>query len=561
MLVTISAVYVMEFIFFKLSLKQYFDIEQTQIKQEALEGLVLLKKFFDEEKIKLSREKLESFRVDLDASKFYIEGTMIDRGKFRQIFSRKNIHLFPSQKSPFSYLLVMRKNNNFFAKKIIIRDVNLRYFSNILQNGVNLISLKDTSKLTKARVFFDEKEKIFFYDRAGDFVDIYLQIADTSYVKISTSRDFYTLVKGGAYRNLLFSTLTILFIFLMFYVLIVHFVLLKIWKISSRMKKIKQSSDLSLRVELGGKDEVGQMAIFIDSMLESIEKARKKEMQEKDGQIESEKNFLQQIIDSSKSSLIVVNEKDIIRTNYSFHSVFGYIFSLSEAKRKTFVESLLSASQDEIVNLKSNRGDQYSFFKVDKTLLDLESKHLITITDISSLGKQMQDLRKTSFLDPLTNTLNRKGMLSALAQNYKDKVFALLMFDIDFFKKINDNYGHPAGDEVLRIFADMLINNSRSKDIVSRIGGEEFVFIFICDNIDVLKQTAERLRKKTQRLKIQTDSSTSISVTVSIGGILCADNMNFDKAYEQADKNLYRAKEGGRNQSVITQKNIKKINI
>lgn len=557
MIGVLIAVFCMQIFFLNQSIKQYFDIESTQINQEAFEAFSLLKDFFDKRKIEISKDISSLNRLN--------KKELINNYKdynIKKLNSKQgSYYLFSSNKNPYSFLLVIKSGEKYIAKKIPIRDNNMRYFSDMLQNGVNFVFFKNSPKFLKSKVFFDNKQREFFYTRDDDFVDIYLHVSGLSYIKISTHRSFYKLVKSSAYQNLIFSTIIIFIIFIMFYYLINRLILSKIWYISRQINKIEDNNDLSLRMKLKGKDEIAQLAIFIDDMLESVERAKKKEIEEKDRVIESERNFLQQIIDSSKNSLVVINKNNILKTNRSFHSIFGYIFNLSNEKRKNFINALLKANQDEIVNLKSNLNSQYSFFKIDKALLDLNQKHLITITDISSLGRQMEDLKKSSLLDPLTQVLNRKGMLSLLAQNYKNKIFSLLLFDIDFFKKVNDTYGHPIGDKVLQSFAKILSQHSRRSDIVARIGGEEFVFISICDDTNTLKQTAERLRQKVEATQIEINPETSIKITVSIGGIICANYEKYDEYYKQADDNLYKAKEQGRNRSIISNIHANEIKI
>ncbi|MDP3333982.1 MAG: GGDEF domain-containing protein, partial [Methylococcaceae bacterium] len=125
----------------------------------------------------------------------------------------------------------------------------------------------------------------------------------------------------------------------------------------------------------------------------------------------------------------------------------------------------------------------------------------------------------------------------------------LLMLDIDHFKFINDNYGHAAGDEVLRQFADILKAELRTIDTPGRLGGEEFAILLPGITTANAMTTAERLRKRIEATRVNSING-PIHFTVSIGGTLISPQ---DKAYEaalhRADNAMYKAKDAGRNQT------------
>ena len=131
------------------------------------------------------------------------------------------------------------------------------------------------------------------------------------------------------------------------------------------------------------------------------------------------------------------------------------------------------------------------------------------------------------------------------------------MSDIDFFKKVNDTYGHAVGDCVLRTVAKTIKRELRESDIASRYGGEEFIFLLPQTNIDEATVVAERLRSAVEKKKINIEEYNienvkEISVTISIG---VSEYNKADKdpnaLYEHADSVLYQAKETGRNKVVV----------
>ena len=137
-----------------------------------------------------------------------------------------------------------------------------------------------------------------------------------------------------------------------------------------------------------------------------------------------------------------------------------------------------------------------------------------------------------------------------IAQRYETPL-TLIMFDLDHFKRVNDEYGHPIGDEVLVAVSEATTHVLRKYDVLARVGGEEFVALLPRCSIDVSEELAERLRKKIESLEVEVAKGKTISVTVSIG---IAELENADRAkeiYKKVDMALYQAKESGRNKTVV----------
>ena len=161
---------------------------------------------------------------------------------------------------------------------------------------------------------------------------------------------------------------------------------------------------------------------------------------------------------------------------------------------------------------------------------------------------QQDKLNKMAFNDQLTGLCNRHYLMDvanqkvARAQRHHYTLW-VLMIDIDYFKSINDNYGHAVGDLVLQAIAKSLKEDNRDEDIAARLGGEEFVIVFDpCEDEDAFNK-AVRILDKIENLK-----PNNITVTISIGmaKVLEQDN-NFESLLKRADDALYKAKENGRN--------------
>lgn len=174
---------------------------------------------------------------------------------------------------------------------------------------------------------------------------------------------------------------------------------------------------------------------------------------------------------------------------------------------------------------------------------------------------RIDQLEIENILDPLTKAYNRRYLDRRLDEEVaRSKRYALelsiLMLDIDHFKRVNDTYGHLAGDAALSTLSGLVKTSLRDLDVVARYGGEEFIVICTNTDIDGAALVAERLRKLVESHQVEiTDSSgkkLSIQIRVSIGvagfsaGIESKENL-----IQAADQALYRAKEEGRNRVVV----------
>jgi diguanylate cyclase (GGDEF)-like protein len=172
---------------------------------------------------------------------------------------------------------------------------------------------------------------------------------------------------------------------------------------------------------------------------------------------------------------------------------------------------------------------------------------------VSSLRKSYRELERRSTYDGLTGMLNRAAFDERLfaecesADRHK-RPLSLLMVDIDFFKRVNDNHGHQTGDFILRSVARKLDHATRPGDVVARYGGEEFAIIFPDTDADDSLAMAERLRKVIEVAEFECSATDKICITVSLG---CATRWPFALTVEDfvkaADEALYRAKDAGRN--------------
>lgn len=170
------------------------------------------------------------------------------------------------------------------------------------------------------------------------------------------------------------------------------------------------------------------------------------------------------------------------------------------------------------------------------------------------LRRNYEESLTLALVDPLTGAYNRRYLdvhLPRMFDRYKssNKPIAVFTFDIDFFKKVNDTYGHPAGDAVLKEVVKRAAQSVRSLDLVARTGGEEFYVIMPEADLQTATSIGKRVLEKMSAAPVQIPSGQSISVTVSIGVAAThyEKDKNMDEVLGRADAALYRAKQGGRN--------------
>lgn len=172
-------------------------------------------------------------------------------------------------------------------------------------------------------------------------------------------------------------------------------------------------------------------------------------------------------------------------------------------------------------------------------------------------ARKFEHGRDLAMRDGLTGLINHRTLHESLRSekvraDRKKYNIGVLMMDIDHFKHVNDTYGHPIGDVVIKGIADTISGEIRKEiDIVARYGGEEFVVGLVETTGEGMIETAERIRKAVQKLVFDVHQAEPLKVTVSIGAFLVEPEFHdMKKAVNNADQALYRAKEGGRNRVV-----------
>lgn len=199
----------------------------------------------------------------------------------------------------------------------------------------------------------------------------------------------------------------------------------------------------------------------------------------------------------------------------------------------------------------------------DKIIPKLRAQHEQTLelsqsiarsqTEILNLKTELEKATNISMTDELTNIPNRRGFKRIIetvineAKTYQSG-FILIVLDIDHFKKVNDNYGHLVGDSILRYLARFLTQETKGKDYIARIGGEEFVVLLTDTTYDNGIKFANQLRSKIANKPLQLRAQKqALNLTVSAGVAIYQMGEDYDSLFNRADKALYLAKNKGRN--------------
>ncbi|QLE79824.1 diguanylate cyclase [Francisella sp. Scap27] len=289
----------------------------------------------------------------------------------------------------------------------------------------------------------------------------------------------------------------------------------------------------------------------------------------------------QQIVDNATNAVMITTAKSdpkldgpkIIYVNDYFEKLTGYtkkeivgntpkilhgkdtdkrrLFALKQAIKKN------KAIKTTILNYKKN-GEKYwvdlSIFPLNLGFRDEVTHFAGMHVDVTKLKESEIAQKKVAERDCLTGLFNRRGFESITKsynrhnENLQD--YALVMMDIDLFKKINDTYSHAHGDEVIKNIAKVIKKYCRDDDSGVRYGGEEFTLMIVESNKEDALKVAERLRKSVEKQCVNFDGN-QINYTISCGIADSNDSKDINECLHYADKALYKAKNNGRNRCEV----------
>lgn len=257
--------------------------------------------------------------------------------------------------------------------------------------------------------------------------------------------------------------------------------------------------------------------------------------------------------------------REICETVRELHEVLGFVYIIVLTRRENMYQELikrriLDAFEYGINDIITKPICEYvakaklkSAERIIHLHRELREQNLALHKLSAQLELSNRKNEELAIMDELTKTYNRRYMIArfkellAIAIRNKQPL-SCLMVDVDNFKRYNDSYGHDVGDKVLKYLAKLIQQNSRTGNIVSRFGGEEFVIICPHTTLDQATEYAERLRKLISN-KPLLDKELSLYITVSIG-VSTKDSLTteYHGLLQKADKNMYKAKKQGKNQ-------------
>lgn len=205
------------------------------------------------------------------------------------------------------------------------------------------------------------------------------------------------------------------------------------------------------------------------------------------------------------------------------------------------------------VKLKSAYLEKVVSERTDQLKIEIEKSH----QHLKKIEELKEKFEMLSTIDELTGLYNRRFFFQRLEDelsriNRAGICLGILIIDVDHFKETNDTYGHISGDVVLKRLADLLLENKRKNDILSRYGGEEFIVACEVKNSSDLEIIAERMRMAVDAAEFHLPGGEVLRKTISIGGaIYNIDSNDMDESIKLADSMLYKAKNTGRNRTVL----------
>jgi diguanylate cyclase (GGDEF)-like protein len=257
-----------------------------------------------------------------------------------------------------------------------------------------------------------------------------------------------------------------------------------------------------------------------------------------------------------KARIFIYNTREVLDQEWSPELVSSYYFKqLREAAKQDLHSSL------EILATQYTENSKIRITQLRMIVAVLLGGIVIILFGVGTfvfipmfkrIENQENELHKQAFIDPLTNCHNRRSFLTNASKSFErsrryDHTFSVLYIDIDYFKSINDRYGHAVGDEAIKQMTRICQMNIRDSDILGRLGGDEFGIILQECGLEYATQTAEKLRSCVSDHVIS-DERMSVRLSISIGAVTI--NENDKDAFDilrRADNNLYEAKQTGRN--------------
>jgi len=325
-------------------------------------------------------------------------------------------------------------------------------------------------------------------------------------------------------------------------------------------------------MQLGAKDYISKRSPdrLIPSINRELVNRKQREKQHiAEFKLRETEHKLALIATAAPDGIVLLNEQQTIEfwntsatriTKFNETEVLGHNFSCSlfpERSHNPFQKLFIDLKPDQTLITEQNivkKGGDELIIELSLTLTLQDSKTTIIgiLRDISERKRLEHDLKMMTIEDPLTQLFNRRHLVACLAheiQRVRRYLHPLSIFfiDIDHFKRVNDDFGHAAGDSALIRLAKLLKAEVRKNDICGRYGGEEFLVILPETSVNKAVEFAERICGLIAEIKININKPIELTMTISIGVAEFNDNDSVESFIKKADTAMYQAKNQGRN--------------
>jgi len=318
-----------------------------------------------------------------------------------------------------------------------------------------------------------------------------------------------------------------------------------------------------LKIRLDGEKTVASLTRSMTDIADLIARAR--------SQVQEEKNEIEAFLSDLTDRLTQIDEslentfqgeRDAAQQRKDFGDrvnaeVQGIEDSVQEAQD---LDTLKSSIRTRIDAIQSHM-DAYRKMETEREersaseIKELSAQLDTFQSEVSTLHRKLEQAREAAIQDALTGLPNRMAYDERIQEEIErarryQRPLSLAIIDVDFFKKINDKFGHPAGDKVLKILAEVFKKRTRDSDFVARMGGEEFMLVLTETSADDALIVTDKLRGVIEQANFHF-RDTAVPVTVSCGITDYSEGDSVEELYSRADEALYEAKEGGRNRCVL----------
>jgi diguanylate cyclase (GGDEF)-like protein/PAS domain S-box-containing protein len=504
----------------------------------------------------------------------------------RGVFMARHLAKLSSQRLLTEKIFLLQMDINDFKKSnddieyIFIKDSHGKVVVHTFRNGFP-VQLKNYNELKDGQqcsIKEFSSSRGIIYDIAVPIVMGRLGVAHIGlterFIKKSTS-------------EIVWVVLRIIFVILFISGMLAILFSMKITKPISKLVEASKeigAGNLRHRVDIKSKDEIGELAktfnTMADSLLNSRNRLEKEIAERKITQIGLEESveFLNSIFDSIRDPFVILDrDLRIIRVNNAYARIKGKpVDSLAGGTCYRILEGRDNICDNCVIEKTFKSGEPC--IKEKKVLLpegseawfelytypiyDKESsiRYVIEYTrDITGRKKAeeetkrlIKELEELSRTDSLTGVFNRRVLLELLeynlnrAKRYSNNL-SVILCDVDRFKEINDTYGHPVGDVVLKTIAQLMRDTLRSIDIIVRYGGDEFLIMLPETALYGAMDVAERIRNGVEKTQISVSDNININLTLSLGVVDCKDISDVNDILRIVDYALYESKKGGRN--------------